>query len=377
MSEGTEEGVRQPARQWVVMRNTSMDLRVGAGIASAFPHALRSAIGRPHACALVAGPEAPAELVESLRMNLAAEGFDVRPVALASGGCDLASLEAMLALLAETRVTADDLVCVAGGARTLSVASYACPSWCGGVSLAEVPCDLPSAVAAATTPLPLDAAGRLGVLSQDGSARYTALDLDLFDLDPAGEELPLALALMVQTATCDSDRAFGKLWDASADLAAGDKDAWAEQLPPSVKSRGKVASASSVAIRASLEFGTTFADALTALAPVPVSRAVALADGMRFASRLAVGQENLSIDDMFTIDELLERLGLGTAPAAAAPEPAALVEKIHELRLARTNRFMLAVPRALGRVRLTAITDDLLAEHAAAWCASRPTEQHE
>ena len=33
---------------------------------------------------------------------------------------------------------------------------------------------------------------------------------------------------------------------------------------------------------------------------------------------------------------------------------------------------MLAVPRGLGRVRLAVMTDELLAEHAAAWCASRP-----
>ena len=33
-----------------------------------------------------------------------------------------------------------------------------------------------------------------------------------------------------------------------------------------------------------------------------------LADGMRFSARLAVALEQLSVDDMFTQDELLERL---------------------------------------------------------------------
>lgn len=371
----SEETVRrQPARQWVVMRNASMDLRVGAGNVSDFPRELHSAVGRPHACALVAGEEAPAEVVETLRLNLCDQGYAVRPMTLAGDACDLGALDALLAQLAEARITSDDLVCAVGGMRTLSVAAFGCSSWCGGVSLAEVPTDLPSAVAAAVTPLGLDAAGRAGALGQNGSARYASLDVDLFDLDSTGEQLPLALALMAQGATCDSDRAFGKLWDAADDLAAGDKDAWVEQLQNSVKGRGKVASASSVAVRASLEFGTTFAEALLDLSGGSVSPAVALADGMRFASRLAVGQENLSIDDMFTIDELLERLGLGETPASAAPAPEALVDKIRELRLSRTNRFMLAVPKALGRVRLTAIADDLIAEHAAAWCASRPTE---
>lgn len=371
----SEETVRhQPARQWVVMRNASMDLRVGAGNVSDFPRELHSAVGRPHACALLAEDGAPEEVVETLRMNLCDQGYAVRPMTLSGDSCDLRALEALLVQLAEARITSDDLVCAVGGANVLSVAAFGCSSWCGGVSLAEVPTDLPSAVAAATTPLGLDAAGRAGVLGQNGSARYASLDVDLFDLDAAGEQVPYALALMAQTAACDSDRAFGTLWDSAADLVAGDKDAWIEQLQASVKSRGKVASATSVAVRASLEFGTTFAEALLELSGGAVSRAVALADGMRFASRLSVGQEHLSIDDMFTIDELLERLGIGETPASAAPAPEALVSKIRELRLARTNRFMLALPKAIGRARLTVITDDLIAEHAAAWCASRPTE---
>lgn len=363
-----------PARQWVVMRNASMDLRVGSGIAADFPRSLRAAAGRPHACALVAEADASEELLEELRLNLCAQGFDVRRSTLASAGCDLSALEAFYALLAGSRITADDLVLVVGGLEALSVASLACSTWCGGVSLAELPTDLAAALLAGPTPRALDAAGLSRVVCHDGSARYAALDVALFDLDPAGAQVPLTLALMAQTAVCDSDRSLGRLWDAADDLVSGDADAWVEQLQGSVKSRGKIASAPSVAARSALEFGTTFADALAALAPGAVDPAVALADGMRFSARLAAGMGLLSIDDMLTVLELLDRLGLQTTGAAAAIEPAALVDKVRELRLARTNRFMLAVPRALGRVRLAAIDDDLIAEHASAWCAARPAE---
>ena len=94
-----------------------------------------------------------------------------------------------------------------------------------------------------------------------------------------------------------------------------------------------------------------------------------LADAMRFAARLSVAGENLSIDDMFTQDELLERLGLGTVKAAVDADE--LVAAIQKERFARTNRFMLALPRALGRVRLTAVETETLTEHVRAWCASR------
>ena len=51
----------------------------------------------------------------------------------------------------------------------------------------------------------------------------------------------------------------------------------------------------------------------------------------------------------------------------------ALIAAMREERYRRTNRFMLALPRSLGRVRLSMVPDDLLAEHVGAWCASRPS----
>ena len=112
-----------------------------------------------------------------------------------------------------------------------------------------------------------------------------------------------------------------------------------------------------------------FARALRSVAGDSVPASSLLADGLRFSARLAVALEQLSVDDMFTQDELLERLGLGTCEVPVAPD--ALVAALKQERFSRTNRFMMATPRALGRVRLSVIPDDLLAEHAAAWCASR------
>lgn len=370
MSDGEKDTPARSARQWVVVRGTSMDLRVGAGILSEFPSILRSAAGRPHACALVHEAAAPEEAVRVLHDNLCDQGFRVSVLPLGEVGCNLSEVERLSAMLRDARITADDIVLAVGGLETLSVASFACSSWCGGTRLAEVPLDLESAVVAATTPRALDAAGLERILAQEATARYTMIDLDLVDFDPASEETRLAFALMAQTAMCDSDRAFGKLWDAADDLAAGDVAALVTQLQETLKGRGRISSATSAALRQSLEFGTTFADALVSVTGGAVSRSTALADGMRFASRLGVAQETLSIDDMLAVDEVLERLGL---PTTSVPVDAdALAARIREERFLRSSRFMLAVPRALGRVRLAVMTDELIEEHTGAWCASRP-----
>lgn len=358
-------------RQWVTLRSGSMDLRAGTGILSDLAQTLKSAVGRPHGCALVyeAGATADAAL-ETLRRSISDKGFDLRIAELPASTCDLAAVAATDELLAELKITADDVVVAVGGYEALSVASFACSTWCGGVSLAEVPLDPAAAVAAATTPRALDLPGLPRMVEREGTARFSTIDTELFDLDVASEPMRLAFALMVQTAVCESDKAFGRLWDAADELASGSESALVAQLQDSVKSRGKVVASTSAAVRQSMELGRSFAHALMRVAGPDVAASTALGDGLRFASRLGVALESLAVDDMFAVDELLERLGVGETDVAV--DERALLEALVDERFRRTNRLMLALPRSLGRVRLAAVAQETLAEHVGAWCASRP-----
>lgn len=370
MSE-TEQTQPSRVRQWVTLRGSSMDARLGRGLLSSAAHDLRCAVGRPHACALLHEAGAPAAPLEDLRRDLAHEGFSVSVAELPAGlPCSLDAVAQVGALLSGAGVTSDDFVVAVGGEAALSVASFACSSWCGGVSLAIVPLDMPSALTAGVTPRPLDLPGLPRMLFQDGSARFEMVDVSLFDLDPSGEEALSAFAIMVASAMADSDKAFGRLWDAADDIASGDEAALLAQLGDALKSRGRIVSSTSLAVRQSVAYGQDFARALRPLVGEGVPASCLLADGMRFAARLSVAQDLLSIDDMLAQDELLERLGVGTT--CAVVDPAALASAIREERFRRTRRFMVAIPRSLGRVRLATVDDALLEEHVAAWCASRP-----
>lgn len=359
----------EKVRQWVTLRGSSMDHRTGWGNRADMAHDLRSVLGRPHLCALVHEPGTPADLVEFFRMDLMAEGFEVAVAEVADVSCSLDAATAFDGVLAEAGVTSDDLVVAVGGTDLLSVAAFACADWCGGVSLAIVPLSLSAALTAGVTPRPLDLGDRPRMIMHDGSARFQISDLELFDLDPASEDVKLALAHMVVSAIDDTDKALGKVWDAADALTAGDPVALAQALTDGVKSRGRIISSSALATRQSIEYGTSFAYALETLVGPDVPRSSMLADGLRFAARLSVAQEVLSIDDMFTQDELLEKLQLGTVEVEVDPD--ALVDALKAERFARSRRFMIALPRAIGRVRLATIEDDLLREHAAAWCAAR------
>ena len=348
-----------------------MDLRVGTGIAKDAPRALKSTVGRPHGCALLHEPAAPAALIETLRQNLSDQGFELSVAELPFATCDLAAVGALDALLAEQHVTSDDLVVVVGDYVSLSVASFACASWCGGVSLAMVPTSPLAAILSGPTPRSLDLPGMPRMIAQDGTARFCTVDTDVFDCDPAGEQMLRAFAVMVKTAMCDSDRSFGALWDAADDLASGSVGTLVAQLQAAVRSRGKVVSASSAAMRQSIEYGESFARALMSVTGGEASVSTCIADGLRFSARLAAALEQLPIDDMFTQDELLERLGLGTTTVAVDPQR--LLEALSNERFSRSKRLMLALPRALGRVRLAPVDEQTLSEHVEAWCAARET----
>lgn len=356
-------------RQWVALRNASMDVRGGIGLSGNVAKDLRTVVGKPHACALVGERGVPDGLVDVYCRDLSDAGFDVRPLEMPEGGCDLARVEALDELLLGAHITSDDLVVAIGRAEALSCASLACSLWCGGVSLAEVPVNAVDAVVASVTPLPLDVPGAPRTLAHDSAARFSVVDAALFDLDPTHEELRHAFAIMAATAACDSNKAFERLWDSVDDLVAGDEVVVLRQLLDAVKSRGRVVASTSAATRQSICYGQELAGALGSLLGDAVPASTLLADGMRFAARLAVALEQLSVDDMFTQDELLERLGLGTCEVAVDPD--ALVAAMREERFRRTKRFMIATPRSLGRVRLSAVPDDLLSEHVSAWCASR------
>lgn len=358
-------------RQWITLRGTSMDLRVGAGLLETIASDMASAVGRPRMAVLAATVAAPGDAVETLRRGLTDKGFLVKRIELPQGddACAFSALAGVYESLADTGATADDLVVGMGDEAALSLCAAACAHWCGQVMFAAVPLDLAAALTCGVLPRALDVASASRMVSHDGSARFEICDLDLVLPASTAENRLLARAFMVAAAMTDSEKAFGALWDASEAVAADDPAALIDAVAEAIRSAGKVASSTSVAIRQSIEYGQTIRRALRAVVPADVPESTLMADALRISARLSVAREEFSIDDMFTQDDLLERLGLGTV--ACPVETDALIEAIKAERFSRSNRFVLNLPRSLGRVRLAAVDTDMLAEHIGAWCAAR------
>ena len=141
-------------RQWISAPGGSCDVRVGAGLVGTCGQVLRTAVGKPRACALMSTEDSDPVLVERLRRQLTDGGFFVHAIKLpcGAGARAVASAGRLLEGLCREGITADDLVLATGDVDALSLAANVCGVWCGGVPLAAVPVDLDAMVEAAVTP---------------------------------------------------------------------------------------------------------------------------------------------------------------------------------------------------------------------------------
>lgn len=361
-----------PVKQWVPLSGGACDARFGFGTSDQMEAMFRTVTGRPHRAALLTTDSFDAGLVEGVRRSLTSAGFEVarlqlpldRPLRTMGRASELAGL------LDQAAIGADDMVCAVGSCDLFSLAAYVSQSWCSGTPLVSVAADLSSLIESVATPRGLDVGSHAQMVAVKPWCRHIVADFDTLDLDPAGEDVLFSRTLMVQAAMVESERGFSALWDRSLDLAAGDLFALSDQVAEAVKARGRVTSSTSLALRQSLRYGTELARALARLCQAP--RSVLLAEGMRFAARLAAGMERFEVDDVLAQDELLDRLGAGYLEEDL--DPSLLARTFREECLIRSSRLQVALPEKLGRVRLANVTDDLLEAHLGGFCATRSAD---
>lgn len=355
---------------WVSTPGSSCGIRWGEGALDQAGKVCRDAVGRPKRAMLASEPDADADLTDYLGRLLVGEGFEVTPYEVAGEGASVRTLDAAqgaFEALARAGMTADDVCLAVGGADSLSLMSHACSLWAQGTPLVVVPTDEEALLRACTTPRGLDVGGARQMVAVRACAKNAVCEPSVMVHGLGSEGSRMARALMVATAVSQSEKEFSALWDRAEQVMSGDPVLFCGQLAETAKGRGHIVSSTSIAIRESARYGEDIAAALATLV-AGVAPSTLVAEGMRFAARLSVGLGKLSVDDMLAQDELLEALGL---PALACEvDPAALRAALRAERFSRTNRFMLLVPEALGRVRLANLDDELLREHTEAWCAA-------
>ncbi len=358
----------EATRQWVSIPQNSCNVRIGHGNLQRFGSDLITFVGKPHKAMLLSGENASAELVEHIFTEMTSEGFSVKRGSIPDGeeALKIESAPAIYRKLDEAGITSDDAIVVVGDAAQLDLVSFVAGGWCGGTPVAAIPLDVEALMCATVTPAGLTVGGHPGMVQGRNSIRNVFADFAVMSLEKS-EQRSRALVTMVATAVSDTQNAFELLYNRRQDLADNNEIVWRDQFNESLRSRGRIVSSTSIAVRQSLEYGQTFARALKELTGDEFPNSTLFAEGLRFMARLACVEEGFSIDDMLAQDEVLETFGLGTVQATIDPDD--LFRAMHRIAFMRSDRFMVALPRGFGRVRLATLDPESLKENLAAWCA--------
>ncbi len=329
-------------------------------------------VGQPKRAVLVAEAAADPERRQTVRRSLADTGFAVTEAVLDAGELapTLACAERVFGVMAAAQLTADDVLVAFGAADLLSVASFCAHLWQGGASAILLPTTLDAMVTCATSMRPLGTEDEPAALSLTAAPALVVCDLDLVrseDADPDG--IKLGYALMVQSSLAGSRNAWDRLGRSLPLIADAASNALSDELCGAQTARRDILKASSPSARAALGYGRVTARALRACLGDDVPAWRLLAEGMRFESRLATAACGLDVEVVFEQDDRLDALGIEELPFSLEVDD--FVEALKAARFARSNRFLLSLPKNPGMVRLTSVEDDLLREHAAAYLASR------
>lgn len=353
------------------------DVRIGGGVlANLGAHLRRVPALAETERALVITDEHVAPLYRAdAKDALAQAGFRVSDIAVpvGEGSKSIEVAGEIWEAMAGLALGRDCVVVALGGGVVGDLAGFVAACYMRGVPVVQVPTTLLSMVDSSVggkTGVNLAAGKNLvGAFKQPS---YVCADTaTLATLD--AREWACGCAEIAKSAVVDSDEFFFWLVDAAGALAARDEVVVEEAIARSVVFKADVVAADkseSKGVRECLNYGHTLGHAVESLAGYGTfSHGAAVAEGMRFAARMAVSLVDAPLDLVEAQDRLLDELGLPALDWSAEPE--AMLEAMKRDKKARHGQVRFVLPRDVGSWQLADVDDDTILEHLAAWRRSK------
>ena len=353
------------------------DVRIGAGVLAKLGAHMRKTPGLSSVQRVLVITDqnvGPLYLADA-KASLAEAGFRVSDIAVPAGE-DSKSIEVageIWEAMAQLSLGRDCAVVALGGGVVGDLAGFVASTYMRGVQVVQAPTTLLSMVDSSVggkTGVNLAAGKNLvGTFKQPGYVCADTATLTTLD----AREWACGCAEIAKSAVIDSDEFFFWLVESADALAARDQAVVEEAIARSVVFKADVVAADkseSRGVRECLNYGHTLGHAVEALAGYGTfSHGAAVAEGMRFAARLAVALVDAPLDLVETQDRLLDQLGL---PALAwSAEPADLLAAMKRDKKARHGQVRFVVPRDIGAWELLDVGDDVILEHLDAWARSK------
>ena len=344
-------------------------VRIGAGVLDALGADLRgierfASVSR--ALVITDANVAPLYLVRT-KTALAAAGFKVSDISVPAGEAtkSLAVAEEIWRAMAQLGLGRDCLVVALGGGVVGDLAGFIAATYMRGVPVVQVPTTLlamvDSSVGGKTAVNLPEGKNLVGTFWQPA---FVCADTDTLSTLP-DREWRGGCGEIAKSAVIDSDDFFFWLGEHAAALAGRDESSVAEAVARCVVFKADVVARDKTetsGVRECLNYGHTLAHAIESCAGYGVfSHGAAVAEGMRFAARIAVEEVGASQDFAAAQGELLDALGLEPLDIDATPDELMAAMKRDKKARGGMVRFVLA--RDVAQLMTLALPDDTVRKY--------------
>ena len=351
------------------------DVRIGTGMLEGLGAHVAEYVPQATQAALVSDTNVAPLYGAAVRESLKSAGLSVVDITVPAGE-QSKSIEVageIWQALAAKNLDRDCCIVALGGGVVGDLAGFIAATYLRGVSYIQVPTSLLAMVDSSVggkTAVDLPAGKNLvGAFKQPA---YVCADVDVLATLPE-REWQCGFGEIAKSAAIDSDDFFFWLAEHAFALAAHDIDVVREAITRCVVFKAGVVAADETeraGVRECLNYGHTLGHAIEKLAGFGTfSHGTAVAEGMRFAARLAVSEIGASLDFVQAQDDLLDSLGLDSLDFAA--EPADVLEAMRSDKKARAGQLRFVLLNDVGDWQIAAIPDETALEHLDAWARSK------
>ena len=363
----------KPVIVQVVVPNEAYEVIIGPGtIAEAGTRLAEVCTART--VALVSDTDVAGRFGARVASMIASAGFDVQSLSFEPGepSKNWSVAGELLEAYAGLGLTREDCVVALGGGVVGDIAGFTAATYLRGISFAQIPTTLLAQVDSSV-------GGKTGVDLRAGKNLAGAFKQPLVviaDTDSLAtlpeSEWASGLAEVAKSAILESEEFLGWMERSVDALAVRESEVVVEAVRRCVAFKARVVARDEKeeGPRECLNYGHTLGHAIEKVAGYgEISHGRAVAEGMRFAARLAVEAGQADRSFVRRQDALLDALGLPTLETSC--EASALLEAMHGDKKARGGVVRMVLPDGPGVWRCIPVEDAVISEHLAAWVESK------
>ncbi len=303
--------------------------------------------------------------------SLVQQGFRVSDIVVPAGepSKSIEVLGEIWEALATLGLSRDGAIVALGGGVIGDLAGFAAATYMRGIPCIQVPTTLLAMVDSSVggkTAINLEAGKNLvGTFTQPA---FVCASTAVLSTLPE-REWACGCAEIAKSALIDSDEFFFWLCDMAENLAQREDQTVTEAIARSVVFKAGVVAfdqTESQGIRECLNYGHTLGHAIERLAGFGTfSHGACVAEGMRFAARLAEDLVGCPSELTRTQDELLDVLGLPVLDWCAEPDE--VLDAMKRDKKVRAGKVRFVLPRDVGSWELLHVEDETIVNQLKAW----------